>query len=391
MKRLFFLLSICFLLLSCNQENIVAIAGEFKNMENVLVALTLDNKVLKTNTIKNGKFEMLVKLPNNRLIGLSFKDTVLKKTAKGLLLRNWPHINLFTDDKETKITVVADSIEGLLHFGNYKILGRSKSQIDYENYQSLLKKDRAVNQAKFKALSKKQDEALWAKNDSLFTLYTDSLRFQENLGKTTHNIVIRNFIANNPNSYVSMYLLSKRSDLKSNLAFYQLLYNKANSTYRKSWYGLYFAKRVEQLEKLKEKYIRKLAVNAFNVNGKGFNYREYGDSKLIVFDIWATWCVPCMEDMPAALKLAKELEDKSVSYVFLSYDFNDKHWKQQSKKIGLKNSYYLSNETRKFLNEELVITTIPRYMILNQKGEILVLDAPAPSSPELKKLIESML
>lgn len=390
MKRLLLLMCACFFLLSCDQENFVTITGDFKNMENVLVTLRFDNKVLKTDTVKNGKFEMLVKLPNNRLFSLSFLDTEIR-AVKGIPTRNLPFINAFTGDKEVKISIVADSIQGLFRFGNYKVLGSSKNQIEYNNYQSLIKKDSENNQAKFNILSKKQDEALLAKNDSLYTLYTDSLRFQEQLNKTSHHKIIRDFIANHPNSHVSMYLLSKRSDLKSNLAFYQLLYNKADRKYRKSWYGLYFAKRVEQLEKLKEKYIKKLEVDAFDVNGLRFNYGKYTNSKLIVFDIWATWCVPCMEDMPAALKLAKELESKSVSYVFLSYDFNDKYWKQQIQKLGQINSYYLSNETRKFLNEALVVTTIPRYMILNNKGEILVLDAPSPSSPGLKKLIESML
>ena len=359
-------------------------------MENVLVTLRFEDKVLKTDTIKDGKFKMLVKLPNNRLFSLSFLDTEIK-TVKGIPTRNLSLVNAFTGDKETEISIVADSIQGLLRFGDYKVLGGVKNQIDYDNYQFLLKKDRENNQTKFNELRKKQGEALFAKNDSLFTLYTDSLRFQENLGKISHNIVIRNFIANNPNSHVSMYLLSKRSDLKSNLAFYQLLYQKADRKYRKSWYGLYFAKRVEQLEKLKEKYIKKLVIDAFDVNGLGFDYGKYGDSKLIVFDIWATWCIPCMEDMPAALKLAKELKSKSVSYVFLSYDFNDRYWKQQGEKMGLTNSYYLSEKTSKFLGEELAVITIPRYMILNNKGEVLVLDAPSPSSPELKKLIESML
>lgn len=390
MKRLLSLIGICFFLLSCNQENFITVAGEFKNMDNVQVTLSLDNKVLKTDTVKDGKFEMLVRMPNNRLLNLSFLDTTTK-IIKGVRIRNWPHINVFTGDKEERIVIVSESIQELFRFGNYKVLGGSKNQIDYDNYRCLLQKDRENNQAKFNILSKKQDQALADKNDSLYTLYSDSLRFQEQLNKTTHNTVIRNFIADNPNSYVSMYLLSKRSDLKNNLAFYQLLYNKADRKYRKSWYGLYFAKRVEQLEKLKEKYVKNLEVDAIDLKNASFDYGKYKNSKLIVFDLWATWCIPCMEDMPAALTLAKELEKKSVSYVFLSYDFNIKYWAKQSQKMGLVNSYYLSDSTRKFLNEELVLTTIPRYMILNNRGEILVLDAPSPSSPELRKLIESML
>lgn len=387
----YFFIFFCLIQFGCNTDDIVTINGEFQNMDGVVVALKLDEKVLKVDTIQNGKFEMLARVPNNRIFHLSFSSKLPDTLIKGVLAFSSPFLTLFADNQNSSFTIKANSIKDLFQIGEYKIITLSQNQIEYNNYQSLIEKDRENNQIKFKALSKKQDEALSAKNDSLFTLYTDSLRYQEQLNKTSHNKIIRNFIADHPNSHVSMYLLSKRSDLKSNLAFYQLLYNKADRKYRKSWYGLYFAKRAEQLEKLKEKYIKKLEVNAFDVSGLSFNYGKYANSKLIVFDIWATWCVPCMEDMPAALKLAKELEGKSVSYVFLSYDFNDKYWKQQSQKLGQINSYYLSGKTRKFLDEELVVTTIPRYMILNNKGEVLVLDAPSPSSPGLKKLIENML
>lgn len=387
----YFFIFFCLIQFGCNTDDIVTINGEFQNMDGVVVALKLDEKVLKVDTIQNGKFEMLARIPNNRIFHLSFSSKLPDTLIKGVLAFSSPFLTLFADNQNSSFTIKANSIKDLFQIGEYKIITLSQNQIEYNNYQSLIEKDRENNQIKFKALSKKQDEALSAKNDSLFTLYTDSLRYQEQLNKTSHNKIIRNFIADHPNSHVSMYLLSKRSDLKSNLAFYQLLYNKADRKYRKSWYGLYFAKRAEQLEKLKEKYIKKLEVNAFDVSGLSFNYGKYANSKLIVFDIWATWCVPCMEDMPAALKLAKELEGKSVSYVFLSYDFNDKYWKQQSQKLGQINSYYLSGKTRKFLDEELVVTTIPRYMILNNKGEVLVLDAPSPSSPGLKKLIENML
>lgn len=377
---------------SCNQENFVTVAVEFKNQDEVLVKFWLDDKILRNNTIKQGRLDAVIKVPNNRLFYISFHNPKPDRFIKHVPIYNNPTLRLFTDDQNnSSFTIKANSMKDLYDMDKFLVVTSSKNQIDYSRYQSLLKKDRENNQAKFNALSKKQDNASSAKNDSLYTLYTDSLRFQEQLNKTSHNKVTRGFIANNPNSYVSMYLLSERLDLKNNLALYQLLYNKADRKYRKSWYGLYFAKRAEQLEKLKEKYIKKLEVNAFDVSGLSFNYGKYANSKLIVFDIWATWCVPCMEDMPAALKLAKELEGKSVSYVFLSYDFNDKYWKQQSQKLGQINSYYLSGKTRKFLDEELVVTTIPRYMILNNKGEVLVLDAPSPSSPGLKKLIESML
>ena len=99
----------------------------------------------------------------------------------------------------------------------------------------------------------------------------------------------------------------------------------------------------------------------------------------------------CMEDIPVALKLEKELREKSVSYVFMSYDFNRDYWKSESNRLQLKNSYYLSEATRKYFNSELDVVAIPRYLILSNKGDILIHDAPSVSSKEFMQLIDSML
>ncbi|MCJ0741478.1 TlpA family protein disulfide reductase [Pedobacter montanisoli] len=360
-------------------------------MDGILVSLRFEDKVLKVDTVRNGKFEMQAVLPSNRIFNLSFYDPKPEIMPNGMPLYNSPSVTLFSDDENSEIMIKANNIKQLARFGDYQLYTSSKNQIDYNRYQADIKKDREDNEFKFAYLVRKQSQALRNGSDSLYTLYSDSLRFQEKLNKTTHNQVTKRFIANNPNTYVAMYLLSKRLDLKNNLAFYQVLYDKAERKYKKSWYGLYFAKRVEQLEKLRKNYVKIFNINAHDSQDSIFRYSKYSNSKLLVFDFWATWCAPCMEDIPAALKLEKELVGKQVSYIFFSYDFNNQYWKQQSKKQGLTHSFYLSESTRRFLNEELGVLSIPRYMILNNKGEILVVDAPSPSTAELKKLIEHML
>jgi thiol-disulfide isomerase/thioredoxin len=40
-----------------------------------------------------------------------------------------------------------------------------------------------------------------------------------------------------------------------------------------------------------------------------------------VINFWATWCKPCVEELPGFLKAAAELKDNPVSFVFVSLDF----------------------------------------------------------------------
>ena len=40
-----------------------------------------------------------------------------------------------------------------------------------------------------------------------------------------------------------------------------------------------------------------------------------------VVNFWATWCKPCVEEMPHFLEVASELKDEKVKFIFVSLDF----------------------------------------------------------------------
>lgn len=44
------------------------------------------------------------------------------------------------------------------------------------------------------------------------------------------------------------------------------------------------------------------------------------EGKVVVLNMWATWCVPCVKEMPDLLKLREEYREKGVELVLLSMD-----------------------------------------------------------------------
>jgi thiol-disulfide isomerase/thioredoxin len=116
--------------------------------------------------------------------------------------------------------------------------------------------------------------------------------------------------------------------------------------------------------------------------------------KIVLVDVWATWCAPCKAEIPHLKKLEEEMKGKNV--VFVSYsvdDLKDKgKWEEMvvSEKLGgiqLIGDAAFSSAIAK--NYE--IKAIPRFMVFNKKGEIVAIDAPRPSTPELKELMEKEL
>ena len=49
--------------------------------------------------------------------------------------------------------------------------------------------------------------------------------------------------------------------------------------------------------------------------------RKKQDDQIYVINFWATWCAPCVKELPAFEKLNKEYASKNVSVLLVSLDF----------------------------------------------------------------------
>ena len=45
--------------------------------------------------------------------------------------------------------------------------------------------------------------------------------------------------------------------------------------------------------------------------------------KVVVLNFWATWCPPCVEEMPSLVNLQKRLKDKGVTVLAVSVDVDE--------------------------------------------------------------------
>jgi thiol-disulfide isomerase/thioredoxin len=115
--------------------------------------------------------------------------------------------------------------------------------------------------------------------------------------------------------------------------------------------------------------------------------------KLILIDLWASWCVPCLEQQPNMEKLHQQFAGEKISFLYISMDKEILKWKHKSTEIGLDpaSSYVFENSNSQPFIKEHKIETIPRYILIDKSGKIITDDAPTPDKPELKKLIEDHL
>ncbi|MFD2726681.1 TlpA family protein disulfide reductase [Hyunsoonleella rubra] len=98
---------------------------------------------------------------------------------------------------------------------------------------------------------------------------------------------------------------------------------------------------------------------------------EKHKGKKIVIDIWASWCGDCIKGMPKVKELQKEHPE--VVYLFFSLDRAEVPWKRGIKKYDVIGEHYFMQNGKKCPFADFVnISWIPRYMVVNEAGEIVV-------------------
>ena len=129
-----------------------------------------------------------------------------------------------------------------------------------------------------------------------------------------------------------------------------------------------------------------------DVNDKTFTLSGF-KGKVVVIDMWAMWCAPCLAEKPVMEKIAESYHDRNdIVFVGVSVDgLNRKEiWKSFVKKKGFTSIELLSNHTESIHNY-YKIEGIPRFLVFDREGKIVTVDAPMPSNPEFKKLIDQTL
>jgi thiol-disulfide isomerase/thioredoxin len=116
--------------------------------------------------------------------------------------------------------------------------------------------------------------------------------------------------------------------------------------------------------------------------------------KYVYIDVWATWCGPCKVEIPHLKKVEADFHDKNIEFVSVSIDRPKDHAKWISmvteKELGGVQLYADNNWESKFV-KDYYIKGIPRFILVDPEGNIITPDAPRPSSPKLRTMLEELM
>ncbi len=233
--------------------------------------------------------------------------------------------------------------------------------------------------------------------------------FQRNIDSINQKIRAMDvkYIENYPNSYLSGYLLWQHRR-KLSVDSVQRFYNKISYDVRKSSLGylvlsyVYPLTNDSEFRKQNPLIDLKFGQNLMKLNsvydlssidtlGNMIELSSF-KGKYLVIDFWASWCKPCIENIPFLNQLVKHYKSDSIQFVSISLDYNTHAWKQAIIKhhftgIQLIDSTGFTSLAAIYCK----VIYVPTYVIAGQNGRIIEYKAPQASEPELKTLLDGLL
>lgn len=91
-----------------------------------------------------------------------------------------------------------------------------------------------------------------------------------------------------------------------------------------------------------------------------------------MIDFWASWCGPCIQEMPNVVEAYKLFKDKGFEIVGISLDENKADWVAATKKLEMIWPQMSDLKGWKSdLSKPYNVQSIPFTLLVNEKGEII--------------------
>jgi len=115
-----------------------------------------------------------------------------------------------------------------------------------------------------------------------------------------------------------------------------------------------------------QQQIKNIDWNLKGLNTKSINLKQL-DNKVVFISFWATWCAPCVAEMPSMKKLYAAYKGK-VDFVFVT----DENWKTVAKFYTKKGYDFPTYNQVTKSPIELESSSIPATFILDKSKKIVV-------------------
>ena len=93
--------------------------------------------------------------------------------------------------------------------------------------------------------------------------------------------------------------------------------------------------------------------------------------QVVLLDFWASWCVPCIGDLPYLREVKKKTADWPVVFLNISLDADEADWREAIDKHGIKGVHVRADGFSSDVAKSYQVMGIPSYYLVDSQGLIM--------------------
>ena len=169
----------------------------------------------------------------------------------------------------------------------------------------------------------------------------------------------------------------------------QAIYNSLPELSKSGLLGKYALKRIEynieyekNMQEFEENVLSLVGREApdftcQDVYGNTISLSEYKNKNCVLLDFWASWCRPCIANIPELINVYEQYSKQGLAIIGISFDSDSANWLNAIKTYKLDRwPQIFSNQNEKItvddeqISDRYYVSAIPCYILIDKQGKI---------------------